>query len=335
MTPSWLATKLWQETRAVSETLAATAGSPDGAHAVASLLGAPGVRRVVATGNGAAYYAAMALWLASLEGPGGPEVVAVPAGLLALGAFGWREGDALLAFSSSGEMRDVIEALDAGAPEPFAAITANPDSTIGGRAAAIGNVTIASQEAVTHTQGFCGNVAVALTAWAEISGDAALGDAVRRVPEAVSRACAEAEAWVETFAVSEPVAAVVFGSGPGWAAALEGALLLKEVACIPAEGVETREGATSAMYPLGRRQLVVSLPTAPDPLIAEAEAICAARGATVLQAPGGALADRRLAAITTFPALVALAATFGVERGLDVDAPAWTEAYYSVARWTA
>ena len=48
---------------------------------VAALIGADGVRRVVASGNGAAYYVANALWLASLESRHGPELVAVPGGL--------------------------------------------------------------------------------------------------------------------------------------------------------------------------------------------------------------------------------------------------------------
>lgn len=332
MTGAWARTRLWQETCGIPTALAATIAAADGVAAVAELVAAPGVRRVVATGNGAAYYAALALWLASLDGADGPEVVAVPAGLLAQGRFRWRTGDALLALSSSGEMRDVIEALDTGAPVPFAAITASPASTIGTRAGAVACVTIDSQAAVTHTQGFCGNVALALAVWAEVTADRALAEAVQGAPALVEQACREAAAWVEAFALADPVAAVVFGSGPAWAAALEGALLLKEVALVPAEGVETREGATSAMYPLGSGHLVVSVPTARDALVEEAEAICAGRGATVLRAPGGSLGDPRLAALTAFPALVALAAVIGVQRGLDVDAPSWTDAYYAVAR---
>ena len=106
----------------------------------------------------------------------------------------------------------------------------------------------------------------------------------------------------------EPETAVVFGSGPGWAAALEAALLLKEVALVPAEGVETREGATSAMMALGPEPLALSLPAGvgDDPLLAEAEEICAGQGATVLRAPGGETADRRLAAVSAFPAAAAL-----------------------------
>lgn len=330
MGDAWHETHLWRETRALPQTLARLAESDT--ELAASLLGSPAVQRVVVTGNGAAYYAAVALWLASLEHDGGPEVVAVPAGLVARGAFRWRTTDALLAVSTSGEMRDVIEALDAGVPGPVVAITGSPHSTIGRRADALVHVAIASQEAVTHTQGFCGNVAAGLRLWAALSDDHLLEQALAGLPAAVEAACDDAESWVQRLPEQDPAAAVVFGGGPAWAAALEGALLLKEVAGIPAEGVETREGATSAMYALQRGHLVVSVAADPDPLADEAEAICAGRGAAVVRAPGLEQGDPRLAAVTTFPALVALSAAIGVSRGLDVDRPAWTEAYYAVAR---
>ena len=333
---SWRETALWRETSAIPETIGRTLDDTHGAAAVARLIRAPDVRRVVATGNGAAYYAATALWLASLGGRPGPEILCVPAGLLARGAFSWREGDVVLAFSSSGEMRDVIEALDAGAPTPFAAITASPESTIGARADAIALVTVSSQDAVTHTQACCGNVVAALSVWAVVTGDGELQAATRSIPAFAAAAVERAETWARDLPdLMGPAAGIVFGSRHAWAGALEGALLLKEVAGIPAEGVETREGATSAMYPLRPGHLVVSLPTAGDTLLEEAEAICAARGATVLRAPGGELADPRLSAVTAFPATAALAARLGVEAGLDVDRPAWTDAYYAVARGPA
>lgn len=330
---SWRETALWRETSGMAPTLEQTLDDTRGIAAVAGLIQAPHVRRVVATGNGAAYYAAMALWLASLGARPGPEVLCAPAGLLARGGFSWRDGDVLLAFSSSGEMRDVIEALDAGAPAPFAAITASPVSTIGSRADALAVVTVGSQDAVTHTQAFCGNVVAALSIWAAVTGDAQLTAALRAVPAVVAAAVKAAEAWaLDLPDLRSPSAGIVFGTRQAWAGALEGALLLKEVSGIPAEGVETREGATSAMYPLRPGHIVVSLRTAGDTLVEEAETICGARGATVLRAPGGDLSDPRLSAVTSFPATVALAARLGVEAGLDVDSPAWTDAYYTVAR---
>ena len=131
---------------------------------------------------------------------------------------------------------------------------------------------------------------------------------------------------------ASPSAAVVVGGGPAWAAALELALMLKEIARIPAEGVETREGATSAMFGLDRGHLMVSLDPEGDPLGDEALRLCAATGATTLRLPGVAGADARLAPVTTLPAAAALAATLALAAGHDVDHPAWTDAYYETAR---
>ena len=59
------------------------------------------------------------------------------------------------------------------APAPYAAVTANAESTLGARAGARALVSVPNQRAVTHTQAFCGAVVVALAAWAEMTGDAA------------------------------------------------------------------------------------------------------------------------------------------------------------------
>lgn len=329
-------TGLWLDLAELPSSLAQTLDARDGVAEVASLLGSPDVRRIVASGNGAAYYVAVALWLASLEGAEGPEVLAVPSGLLARGAFAWRSGDALLAVSSSGEFRDLIEAVDAGAPSPYAAVTATAGSTLGSRAGARALVSVPHQRAVTHTQAFCGAVATVLAIWAELTSDAALGEALRRVPAEIAASLVAARRWADELGVLDATTAIAFGSGPAWAAALEAALLLKEVAGIPTEGIETREGATSAMMALRPGALALSLPTASDdPLLTEAEEICAGQGATVLRAPASASADRRLAAVGTFPAAAVLSARIGLARGLDVDQPAWLDAYYRVARGTA
>jgi fructoselysine-6-P-deglycase FrlB-like protein len=329
-------TGLWRDVMELPSSLQATIESSEGFAEVAALLAADGVRRIVASGNGAAYYVAVALWLASLEGRGGPEVLAVPSGLLARGGFAWRPGDVLLAVSSSGEFRDLVEAVDAGAPAPYAAVTASPDSTIGSRAGARALVSVPSQRAVTHTQAFCGAVAAALLVWADVTSDTGLDSALRRLPGELEATIAGARGWAEEAVIGDVDAAIAFGSGPGWAAALEAALLLKELAGIPAEGVETREGATSAMMALRPGTLALSLPSGPaDPLLAEAEQACAAQGALVLRAPSGDTGDRRLAAVATFPAATALSARVGIAHGLDVDRPAWTDAYYRVARRSA
>ena len=195
---------------------------------------------------------------------------------------------------------------------------------------------VAAQRAVTHTQALAG--AYARRARAVGGGDRrrrARGAARRRAPDAAARAVADAEAWARrgrSPTLRPPPAAVVVGGGTAWAAALELALMLKEIARIPAEGVETREGATSAMFGLDRGHLMVSLDPAGDPLGDEALRLCAAAGATTLRLPGAAGADARLAPITTLPAAAALAAELALAAGHDVDRPTWTDAYYETAR---
>ena len=243
-------------------------------------------------------------------------------------------GDVLLAFSSSGEMRDVIEALDAGAPRPFAAITASPESTIGSRADAVALVTVASQNAITHTQAFCGNVVAALSVWAALTDDPLLHTAVRARPPRRT-AVATAETWAEPLARPRArrrdrlrLASRLGGALEG-ASAAEGGLWHPGRGRRDSRGRDVRDVSRSPRPP--RRQPADRRRPAAD----EAEGPAPPAGATVLRAPGGDLADPRLSAVTTFPATVALAARLGLEAGLDVDAPAWTDAYYAVARGAA
>jgi fructoselysine-6-P-deglycase FrlB-like protein len=327
-------TRVWREARGIPGALERTLGEARGFDDVAGVIRAAGVRRVIATGNGAALYVAHALWLASLEREGQFELLAVPAGLLASGRFAWREGDRLLVVSSSGELRDAVEALEAGAPRPYAAVTAHEGSTIGAGAGAAALIQVGEQQTETHTQAYCGNLAAVLAVWAAVTRDGELARSLTGAPSVLARLIEEAEEWASEAAdvAGEPSAAVAFGSGPAWAAALEAALLLKEVAALPAEGLETREGATSGMYALGEGKLAVSLPTGDDDVIAEAEETCRRTGAAVLRLPGGDALDPRLAGLSTFPAALGLATELGLRSGLDVDHPAWVDAYYHAAR---
>jgi fructoselysine-6-P-deglycase FrlB-like protein len=325
---------VWREARRIPRALERTLAEARGFDDVAAFVAADDVRRVIATGNGAALYAAYTLWLASLEGEGRFELLAVPAGVLASGRFAWREGDRLLVVSSSGELRDAVEALEAGAPRPYAAVTANERSTIGSGAGATALIHVEEQRAETHTQAYCGNLAAVSAVWARVTGDDDLSESLLSAPGVLARLIDEAEAWAAGAAdePGAPSAAVAFGSGPAWAAALEAALLLKEVAGVPAEGLETREGATTGMYALGPGQLVLSLPTGEDGVLAEAEETCRRTGATVLRVPGGDALDPRLAGLSTFPAALGLAIELGLQAGLDVDRPGWVDLYYKAAR---
>jgi glutamine---fructose-6-phosphate transaminase (isomerizing) len=325
-------TGLWADVRELPDALERTLTAGAGVAEAAALLGADGVRRIVATGNGAAYYVAHALWLAALDtAAAGPPIAAVPCGIAVREEFRWQRGDAVLAVSSSGEFRDVVEIARRSAGRPCVAITADAGSAL----AAAADVTVLqhveSQRAVTHTQALAGGYGAGLALLAAMTRDADLRAAVTALPDAAARAVAGAEAWRHGL-TGPPAAAVVAGGGTAWAAALELALMLKEIARIPAEGTETREGATSAMFGLAPGHLMVALDPEGDPLGDEALRLCAAADATTLRLPGVALADPRLAPVTTLPAAAALAAALALAGGHDVDHPTWTDAYYETAR---
>jgi fructoselysine-6-P-deglycase FrlB-like protein len=330
----YLDTGLWADVRDLPAALSDTLEAAEGISEAAALLRGPGVERIVATGNGAAYYVAHALWLASLESePGGPPIVAVPCGIAVREAFRWQPGDAVLAVSSSGEFRDVVEIARRAGGRPCVAITAAADSSLAAAATAVVVQRVVSQRAVTHTQALAGAYASGLALWAAVLRDAELAGLAATAPDAAERAVAEAEAWAagELSGIASPPAAIAVGGGPAWAAAMELALMLKEISRIPAEGVETREGATSAMFGLDRGHLMVSLDRAGDPHGDEAVRLCAAAGAVTLRL-AGTDRDARLAPITTLPAAAALSAELAVIAGHDVDRPSWTDAYYETAR---
>jgi hypothetical protein len=51
-----------------------------------------------------------------------------------------------------------------------------------------------------------------------------------------------------------------------------------------------------------------------------------------MRVPGGSERDRRVAAITTFPAALALSVDLALRGGHDPDQPDWIETYSSTAR---
>ena len=331
-------TGVWQDTADVPQAMAKTLARADGFDVVAALIRHPSVRRVVASGNGASYYTAHALWMAALHGPSPVDLIGIPAGLLCDGRFAWREGDLLLAVSSSGEFSDLRDAIDdpRRPAMPYAAITANPTASIPAGAAACAVNFVPKHRAVTHTMDFCGNTAIALAIWAAVCGDADLARAVDELPGAVEEAIRLTSDWAasDLEAVELPHMVVPFGTGPAWAAALQTALMVKEIAGVVSEGLETREAATSAMTAAGPSHLFVALGVRDDRIGADAARLVQDRGARVLSAPGGTLADARLSAVTTFPSAIALSVELANKTGTNIDKPEWIDLYYKTARRT-
>ena len=199
---------------------------------------------------------------------------------------------------------------------------------------AVAAVATAPLHAATHTHSYCGVVAACLALWSALTHDDNLAAALPRLGDRVAATLQKTPAWSQKALsdVDIPTSAFAFGPGPAWAAALESALLVKEIAQIPCEGVESREASTAVMTTLQPGHLVLSIMTDDDPTTAESEAVCAARGATVVRLGGPEGVDRRLSPITSFPAAVAVALTLTARRGLSPDAPLWLETYESTAR---
>ena len=163
----------------------------------------------------------------------------------------------------------------------------------------------------------------------------ALDAALRRLPDELERTIARARAWVDEHrARSTRRPRSSSAADPAGRPRSRPRCCSRRSPAIPAEGVETREGATSAMMALrpGRARAEPAGRRGDDPLLAEAEEICAGQGATVLRAPGGETADRGSPRCRRSPPPPRSAPASASTRGLDVDRPAWTDAYYRVAR---
>jgi len=328
---------LWRDTLGVPEALSRTVASVEGERGSGSaleVLSRTSLRRLLVTGNGAAYYAGLALWAAALRTPlTNVDVVPIPAGLFAGRQVQTGPGDVLLVVSSSGELRDLIEALPDLQVDATLVLTANPGSTLGRAADAVVTTRILAQDAVSHTQAFAANVVALLTLWARLTGDADLTAAVAAAPEWAT-ASIESARTVATEHGDRAATwrgGIAIGAAGTIPAALETALLLREVAAIPTEGLEAREGATTGMYALGPGQGVVGLGAA-SALTAEALDVCRRTGADVLTLPWPASCPAGLEPIVALAPSVALAGAAGLARGLDIDSPAWAAAYYATAR---
>ncbi|MEO7588314.1 MAG: hypothetical protein ABIS84_09840 [Arachnia sp.] len=326
---------LWRELERVPDVVEAVVqrfASPDAAlREVIDI--ARDAERVVVTGNGAAFYAGLALQSAARLMRRGPSVCAVSAGVVAAGGFVWRAGDLPLIISASGELGDMVDAMAAGIiPDPIV-LTATPESSLAKCASATIVVTVFDSDAVTHTQAYIANVLTSLLFWEAVTGEELPLDAAT-LPTRLRASLCDAGEWAVEAAslVDHRRAGIVLASSSGWSTALQTALLMKEVAGLTVEGLESREAATTGMYALTPDHLVLSHAVAGDAQAGEAERVCGSQGALVIRLPEPPSTTFLELPITAFPASVALAAELGLRRGRDIDNPRWASAYYTTAR---
>lgn len=285
-------------------------------------------RRIVFTGNGASLYAAMAGWLESVTGPKDGSPLWMPAGLLRASGPHLGPDDVVIAVSTSGELRDLVELCQDPNPPQVVALTAHPDSTIGRAANVVVQLRVRSQSAVTHTQAYASATAAALVIGAGIADkptshvlDAQLSQRVARALEQV-----RADLVHESRRFRSVVCA---GAGRNWPAALQAALMVRELAALPAEGVEAREGVTSSLAVLGPDTLVVVIGHPQDVPANEVEQLAGERGAALIRMP---TSDSPAAPLEAFAPSLHLAIELALHLGMDVDQPHWYGDYLRVAR---
>lgn len=243
-------------------------------------------------------------------------------------------GSVCLAISQSGRSPDIV-AMARMAGEAGAltlALTNDAGSDLARACALPLDIRAGAELSVAATKTFVNSAVAALWLLAEVAGDAALGAAIRRLPDAL-----EAAAATRWDALAEALGAAgslyCLGRGPGLAISNEAALKFKETCRLHAESFSSAEVLHGPVSIVGQGFPVLALAvadSAEEALAAVADDL-AAKGATVFATSararraavlpavrtGHPLTDP-LALIVSFYAMVEAVAR---ARGIDPDAP--------------
>ena len=228
---SFRETGLWADVRELPGALAATVDAADGVDAGRGA--APRGRRRAGSSRSATAPPTTSPTRCgsrrSRAAGDGPPLVAVPCGVAAADAFRWRPGDAVLAVSSSGEFRDVVEIAERAAARAARASPSRPTPARrwpAPRPRRVAASTSTSQRAVTHTQALAGGYAAALALWA--ARDRRRGPRARSSRRARGRRGARGRRRRRVggrgarATCGVPAAAVVVGGGTAWAGGARG-----------------------------------------------------------------------------------------------------------------
>jgi len=305
-------------------------------------------RRIFVIGNGTSLYTSMAASYTArqLAGPNDPLVLAFPAGDFRYFTPAIQPNDVIIGMSASGEFRDVLSVFERLRGQcllvgithvPGSSLTRLTDHILfsggGPSHVPVMTKTYASTLTALHlllletfnapTSYFDDLNAVADRCWT------ALTNAKKIIPDLVS-------------VISKFEHAFYFGAGNAYAAALEGALKMKEMAILHAEGSETWEMASGPATVVSEKSLCVALYTGEDTDSSTADTAKHAHqwGARVLEvgpmAPTGdwhlpvdASIVPSFSSLALIPPLALLAYRTAQARGYNPDKPAWRERYTS------
>ena len=325
--------------------------SRETALAAARALAAAGVERIHLIGNGTSYHSSLAAALVHrrLARAGDPLVMASTAGEFRHYLPDLGDGDAIVGISASGEFRDVVAVAEAVKGRiPTVAIVHTPDSTLTGLADHVILSAGGPSSVPVMTKTFASTLTAAILLIGELHDDdraeqavSALAAAADHAGAAINRCAPLVGALADDLATAEHI--FVVGSGGGYVAALEGALKLKEMALIHAEGSESWEMASGAATLIGPTSTVIAIAPAGPGQEAVLDVTRHSRewGARVLEIapepsiegadwlPIDPFANEDVASLSALPPLALLADALARARGIDPDVPAWTERYRS------
>jgi len=191
------------------------------------------------------------------------------------------------------------------------------------------------QRVVSTTKTFAASVLALHALWVELFNhpEPALAQAPNVARSVLANHDERMAALATTLAASRYTC--TFGTGPAWAVALEGALKLKEIAGLTAEGAETREVVQGILPIVGPETtaLAVAPPGSGTKLTLDAAAHCRQLGATVQTiGPLSKEWPARLAGIQYAIPFYLLSLHLAGQLGLDADNPAWRDRYYLITR---
>jgi glutamine---fructose-6-phosphate transaminase (isomerizing) len=305
-------------------------------------------RRIFVMGNGTSLYTSMAAAYTArqLAGPDDPLVLALPAGDFRYFQPAIRPDDVVIGMSASGEFRDVLSVFERLHGQCLlVGITHVPGSSV----TRLADYVLFSSGGPSHVPVMTKTYASTLTALHVLlleilNAPKAYFESLSAVADICERALMDARTIISDLvpAVSKFEHAFYFGAGNAYAAALEGALKMKEMAILHAEGSETWEMASGPATVVSEKSLCVALYTGEETDAATADTARHTRqwGARVLEvgpvAPVGdwhlpvqASAVASFSSLALIPPLALLAYRTAQARGYNPDKPAWRERYTS------
>jgi glucosamine--fructose-6-phosphate aminotransferase (isomerizing) len=305
-------------------------------------------RRIFIIGNGTSLYTSLAASYTArnLAGPDDPLVLALPAGDFRYFTPAVRPNDVVIGMSASGEFRDVLSVFERLRGQciligithvPGSSLTRLTDHILlsGGGPSRVPVMTKTYASTLT---------ALHLLLLEAFNAPASYFDDLSAAADRCSTALTHAKKIIPDLVpvISKFEHAFYFGAGNAYAASLEGALKMKEMSILHAEGSETWEMASGPATVVSEKSFCVALYTGEDTDLSTADIAQHSHqwGARVLDVgPVASTGDWHLAveassvpsfsSLALIPPLALLAYRTAQARGYNPDKPAWRDRYLS------